>query len=232
MGNWMHNHRAWIEPRRLGRRELEPEPRVLREPSLHRRMRVRRGSIEHHVQLGLRCSSSPLPRTTWCDPALDLGRATPWGRTRPAWLVGHPRPAAGPQSAGEAVPLGSVRGECSSVNTRAMNASNSSDDTKWIACPDSTCSTRPARRPSATSASACTCTRKARCVGRGWIVSAGRSKCTPRHAIESVAGVGSTIRRDGETSPQVRLRFLSGVSQVSLQEPCRQGEPRPASLEA
>src|SRR5262249_4938992 len=100
-----------------------------------------------------------------------------------------------------------------------MNASNSSGEAKWVAWPDTTCSTRPARRPWATSASACTCTRKARCAGRGWTVSASGFTCTSSHAIVRFEGSrrhNSTPGPRGKSSAkaQVFLKFLSGVSQA------------------
>ena len=54
-----------------------------------------------------------------------------------------------------------------------MKAHNSSSEANCVACPDSTCSTRPVTRPRATSVSARNCTTKARCGDKEKGASAG-----------------------------------------------------------
>lgn len=55
-----------------------------------------------------------------------------------------------------------------------MNASNSSDDVKWVACPDTTCSTRPARPPFGHVGLGVHLHQKGALRWQGWIVSSGR----------------------------------------------------------
>jgi len=55
---------------------------------------------------------------------------------------------------------------CCSVNTRTMNATSSSSESKCSAWCDTRCSTRPLKSPCSVCASACSCTTNALLAGR------------------------------------------------------------------
>src|SRR4029450_2682627 len=60
-----------------------------------------------------------------------------------------------------------LHGACVSARTRLMNASSSSSEWKCVACPETTCSTRPSQASEAPGGWARSCTTKARLVGSG-----------------------------------------------------------------
>src|SRR5262245_37904267 len=60
-----------------------------------------------------------------------------------------------------------IHGACVSNRTRLMNASNSSSEWKCVACPETTCSTRPSQASGSPGGWARSCTTKARLVGSG-----------------------------------------------------------------
>src|SRR5262245_15166926 len=66
-----------------------------------------------------------------------------------------------------------IHGACVSARTRLMNASSSSSEWKCVACPETTCSTRPSQASGSPGGWARSCTTKARLVGSGsgnWVM--------------------------------------------------------------
>src|SRR5215510_14924798 len=60
-----------------------------------------------------------------------------------------------------------LHGACVSARTRLINASSSSSEWKCVACPETTCSTRPSQASGSPGGWARSCTTKARLVGSG-----------------------------------------------------------------
>ena len=95
-----------------------------------------------------------------------------------------------------------------------MNASNSSGEAKWIACPDTTCSTRPARRPWATFGFGVHLHQKGALRRQGvdrlcWQFHMHLASC---YRVECSRRQNPTPGQSGKSSgrAQVSLRFLSG----------------------
>src|SRR5712692_3889439 len=99
-----------------------------------------------------------------------------------------------------------------SVRTCARKANNSSSEANGVACPDTTCSTRPAQRPRPRSVSVRNCTTKAHCGNKGeGPPGAGVLWAFPPRRLRFACTLGSfvqrTVAQDRGGSPERMLTF-------------------------
>jgi hypothetical protein len=166
----------------------------------HAQLLGQRGAF---LGMGRRLPSRHMPAVPRLAPAWHALALHAWAGRAGRGTTAHPgavaccsrgrRPLSAPCGAHEAPrpgppqpSSGGSRGRVAS--TRAMNASRPSTPQNWLACPDTTCSTRPATRPWARSAAACSGTTTAR-----WAGSAGAPPdfgvtSAPEHGIDPLCG--------------------------------------------
>ena len=153
-----------------------------------------------------RCSSMVVPPSRlrgadawvacWCrSPSMHRVCARPRGlrglMSAPAWACATAMFRGLRDGRGSAVGL--CAGQRQGGSTRAMKASNSSDEAKWVARPDTTCSTRPARRPWATLNSGVHLHEK-RVLRGQWVGRLGVG--FHRHLVSCYSGLGTITGRE------------------------------------